>query len=98
MAVNYERRNDHFAQGINSTNIGTSAPCHVPHIDARFGTRMRELRKERQWTQLYMATHLGIDRSHLSDVERGRKSMTLSLIEVVALGFGISVAELLDRL
>jgi transcriptional regulator with XRE-family HTH domain len=59
---------------------------------------MRELRKERQWTQLDMAIHLGIDRSHLSDVERGRKSMTLSLIEVVALGFGISVAELLDRI
>ncbi len=45
-----------------------------------------------------MAIHFGIDRSHISDVERGRKSMTLSLVEVVALGFGISVSELLDRL
>jgi DNA-binding XRE family transcriptional regulator len=99
--INYERLKDHLANGISSTNItniDSSVHRHVPHIDARFGVRMRELRKERQWTQLYMATHLGIDRSHLSDVERGRKSMTLSLIQVVALGFGISVAELLDRL
>jgi transcriptional regulator with XRE-family HTH domain len=70
----------------------------MPHIDARFGARMRDLRKERQWTQLYMAIHFGIDRSHLSDVERGRKSMTLSLVEVVALGFEISLSELLDHL
>jgi transcriptional regulator with XRE-family HTH domain len=67
-------------------------------IDARFGARVRDLRKERQWTQLYMATHFGINRSHLSDVERGRKSMTLSLIAVVALGFEISLSELLDHL
>jgi ribosome-binding protein aMBF1 (putative translation factor) len=81
-----------------SANTCSSINHHVPHIDARFGARVRDLRKERQWTQLYMAVHFGIDRSHISDVERGRKSMTLSLVEVVALGFGISVSELLDRL
>jgi DNA-binding XRE family transcriptional regulator len=81
-----------------SANPGSSINRYAPHIDARFGARMRDLRKERQWTQLYMAIHFGIDRSHISDVERGRKSMTLSLVEVVALGFGISVSELLDRL
>jgi DNA-binding XRE family transcriptional regulator len=84
--------------GSTSTNACSSIDRHVPHIDARFGARLRDLRKERQWTQLYMAIHFGIDRSHISDVERGRKSMTLSLVEVVALGFGISVSELLDRL
>jgi DNA-binding XRE family transcriptional regulator len=81
-----------------SANACPSINRHVPHIDARFGARVRDLRKERQWTQLYMAIHFGIDRSYISDVERGRKSMTLSLVEVVALGFGISVSELLDRL
>ena len=45
-----------------------------------------------------MAIHFGINRSHISDVERGRKSMTLSLIAVVALGFEISLSELLDHL
>ena len=84
--------------GSTSTNACSSINRHVPHINARFGARMRDLRKERQWTQLYMAIHFGIDRSHLSDVERGRKSMTLALVEVVALGFGISVSQLLDRL
>jgi DNA-binding XRE family transcriptional regulator len=81
-----------------STDVCSSISRHVPHIDARFGARVRDLRRERQWTQLYMAIHFGIDRSHISDVERGRKSMTLSLVEVVALGFEISLSELLDHL
>src|SRR5258708_31966364 len=93
-----ERLRQREGNGCISSNLCSSINRHVPHIDARFGARMRDLRKERQWTQLYMATHFGIDRSHLSDVERGYKSMTLSLVEVVALGFGMSVSELLDRL
>src|SRR5258707_4776414 len=93
-----ERLRQREGNGSTSTNACSSINLYVPHINARFGARVRDLRKERQWTQLYMAIHFGIDRNHLSDVERGRKSMTLSLVEVVALGFGISVSELLDRL
>ena len=95
--VGVERLSQRDGGGFSSTDEYLSINRHVP-IDARFGARVRDLRKERQWTQLYMATHFGIDRSHLSDVERGRKSMTLSLIAVVALGFGISLSELLDHL
>jgi len=92
-----ERLRQHLGNETTSTKAFSSLDRHVP-IDARFGARVRDLRKERQWTQLYMATHLGIDRSHISDVERGRKSMTLSLMAVVALGFEISLSELLDHL
>ena len=95
--VKDERPRQHVGNESTSTKAYSSINRYVP-IDARFGARVRDLRKERQWTQLYMATHLGIDRSHISDVERGRKSMTLSLIAVVALGFEISVSELLDHL
>jgi DNA-binding XRE family transcriptional regulator len=93
-----ERLGQREAKESTSTSAHSSINGHVPHIDARFGARVRDLRKERRWTQLYMAIHFGIDRSHISDVERGRKSMTLSLVEVVALGFGISVSKLLERL
>jgi|ERR1700733_4273133 DNA-binding XRE family transcriptional regulator len=98
MAIPQDRFKGPLVNNSTSTNTCSSLHGHTPHIDARFGARIRELRKERQWTQLYMAIHFGIDRSHISDVERGCKSMTLSLMEVVALGFGISLSELLDRL
>lgn len=64
-------------------------------INNRFGTRLRELRRERNLTQLRMATEFGIDRSFISDVERGRKSISLPMLEVIALGMKITLSELL---
>lgn len=63
-------------------------------VSIRFGERVKELRLEHKLTQMEMATRFGLDRSYLSDLERGRKSISLAMIEVVAMGFEISLSEL----
>jgi transcriptional regulator with XRE-family HTH domain len=68
------------------------------NITVRFGRRLQKLRKERGWTQVQMADALGIDRSYISDMERGKKNVCLPTLEVFAQGFGISIAQLLSRL
>jgi transcriptional regulator with XRE-family HTH domain len=45
-----------------------------------------------------MAVDFGIDRSFISDVERGRKSISLPMLEVIALGLKMSLSELLRDL
>jgi len=65
-------------------------------VSSRFGLRLRELRRERNMTQLRMATDFGIDRSFISDVERGRKSISLPMLEVIALGMKMSLSDLLQ--
>ncbi len=69
----------------------------LPQIDvsSRFGLRLRQLRRDHNMTQLRMAVEFGIDRTYISDVERGRKSISLPMLEVVALGFQVSLSELL---
>ena len=67
-------------------------------VSSRFGLRLRELRRERNMTQLRMATDFGIDRSFISDVERGRKSISLPMLEVIALGMHVSLSDLLRDL
>jgi DNA-binding XRE family transcriptional regulator len=74
-----------------------SRPCSQG-INFRFGNRLRELRRERNMTQLQMAVDFGIDRSFISDVERGQKSISLVLLEVIALGMKIQLADLLRGL
>lgn len=68
------------------------------HISSRFGVRLRELRRQRRLTQVRMAVDYGIDRSYLSDIERGRKSISLPFLEVIALGMQISMSELVKDL
>ena len=70
-------------------------PALPRDIASRFGRRVRELRHARQMTQSEVAAHFGIDRTFLSDVERGRKSVCLPTMEVLALGFGVSLSDLM---
>ena len=65
-------------------------------IQSRLGRRLRELRYQRNWTQLRMAEDFGIDRAFLSDVERGRKAVSLRTLEVLALGMRMTISDLLD--
>jgi transcriptional regulator with XRE-family HTH domain len=66
-------------------------------ICVRFGKRLRKLRVERGLTQTDLAVHLGMDRSFLSDLERGRREPCLRTLEVIAQGFDVTVPQLLSR-
>lgn len=63
-------------------------------ITVTFGKRLRTLRMEHGYTQTQLADYLGIDRSFISDVERGKKNMSLTYLETVAQGFKLTLSEL----
>ena len=67
-------------------------------ICARLGKRLRRLRKRRDWTQVYMAEHVGMDRSFISDLENGRKEICLRNLDVLASTFGMTISKLLSGL
>jgi transcriptional regulator with XRE-family HTH domain len=49
-------------------------------------------------TQLDLAVLLGIDRSYISEVECGKKGISLATLEVIALGFRMRLSDLLHDL
>lgn len=67
-------------------------------LNLRFGRRLRDLRRKQQWTQVYMAEHVGIDRSYISDMENGKKTVCLPTLQALAQAFGISMAKLVSGL
>ena len=68
------------------------------NITTRFGKRLKTLRKAKGWTQVQMADALGIDRSYISDMERGKKNICLPTLEIIALGFEMSMSKLISGL
>jgi transcriptional regulator with XRE-family HTH domain len=60
----------------------------------RLGDRIRKLRKARGWTQVVMAERVGIDRSFLADVERGKRNLSILNLELIAKGFKVSLSQL----
>lgn len=65
---------------------------HVEPLN--LGERVRELRKERNWTLEQAATQAGLARSTLSKIENGQMSPTYDALKKLALGLEISVPQL----
>jgi len=67
-------------------------------IRARFGKRLHALRTKRGVTQVELADELGLRRTYISDLERGKRNVSLMTLEIIARGFKMSVSQLLSRL
>jgi transcriptional regulator with XRE-family HTH domain len=65
-------------------------------ICVKFGGRLRELREERGWNQEYLAEISGIGRTHISQLENGRREAGLRMLETLAGAFKLAVADLLQ--
>jgi transcriptional regulator with XRE-family HTH domain len=44
-----------------------------------------------------LAERLGLDRSYLADVERGKRSVSIGKLQIIARGFGLSLSMLLSH-
>jgi transcriptional regulator with XRE-family HTH domain len=66
-----------------------------PDIKVQFGTRVRQLRTARGWSQEGFAHHIGMDRSYYGSVERGLRNVSLENIAAIAAGLEVLPAELL---
>jgi transcriptional regulator with XRE-family HTH domain len=63
-------------------------------ICIQLGKRIRQLRKDRGWRQLDLATEAGINENFVSDLELGRKEPCLRTIALLSRAFGIKIDEL----
>jgi len=64
----------------------------------RLGDRIQKLRRKRGWTQVVFAELVGLDRSFLADVERGKRNISILNVELIAKGLGVSLSQLFSRL
>lgn len=62
------------------------------------GNRIRALRKAKKWTQTDLAVELGLDRSHLSEIECGKWAVNLITLQTIARGLGTTMSRLLKNL
>jgi transcriptional regulator with XRE-family HTH domain len=54
--------------------------CHVPDIDPfyrRLGSRIRDRRRQQQITQEAMAAHMGLTRTSIVNIEKGRQHLAV---------------------
>ena len=66
-------------------------------LTQRFGAVMREQRTAAGYSQEKLAHEAGVDRSFVSEIERGVKSPTLETLALLAAALNVTPSELLRR-
>jgi transcriptional regulator with XRE-family HTH domain len=65
-------------------------------IRQRLSVNMRRLRQEKGWSQEQFAFEAHIHRTYISDLERGSRNPTITVIEKLAQALGVAPGALLD--
>jgi transcriptional regulator with XRE-family HTH domain len=63
---------------------------------ARFGKKVRELRKKRGFSQESFAAHCGLDRTYIGGIERGERNLALKNIGLIARALGLTISQLTE--
>lgn len=67
------------------------------HFVHTVGTRIRQLRKEKGWTQTDLATACGFHQSYIGQIEQGQKNITLDTLEQLVHVLQVPVHALFNR-
>ena len=62
----------------------------------RLGLNVRRLREAKGWSQEDYADRAGIHRTYVSDIERGRRNPTITVVEQLAAPLEVTTGSLLD--
>lgn len=63
-------------------------------IQKRFGKKVRELRKERGYSQEGFAFECDLHRTYIGCIERGEKNVTITNIEKIAKALKVEIGQL----
>lgn len=62
-------------------------------LKEKIGLRIRQLRKEQELSQEALGYKAEVDRTYVTDVENGRRNVSVEILERLIKALGISVAE-----
>jgi len=67
-------------------------------IRERLAANLRRLRQSKGWSQEAFAREVGLHRTYVSDLERGARNPTITVVDKLAEALEVPVGALLDEL
>ena len=63
------------------------------NIKSKFGNRLRYYRKQKKYSQEYLALKAGIDRTYITSVENGKRNISIKNIEKILIALEINFSD-----
>ncbi|WP_338377224.1 helix-turn-helix transcriptional regulator [uncultured Flavobacterium sp.] len=68
----------------------------MENIKVTFGLKIKELRKQKKYSQEQLANLAAINKSYISKIETGKTEVSLEIINKLAMAFEIKIDQLFD--
>jgi transcriptional regulator with XRE-family HTH domain len=62
----------------------------------KFGSKVKQLREQKGYSIEYLANIANIDRTYISDIEKGNRNVSLLIIEKLAKSLDVDIKILFD--
>lgn len=66
-------------------------------IKRKFGEKVRQLRLAKKLSQEALALESGIDRTYISDIEKGERNVSITIIEKLAIALNVSISSMFEE-
>lgn len=68
----------------------------VMNLKEKFGHKIKQLREQKSYSIEFLANISNIDRTYISDIEKGNRNVSLLIIEKLAKALEVNIPELFD--
>jgi transcriptional regulator with XRE-family HTH domain len=68
----------------------------MENIKIKFGLKIKELRKEKSYSQDKLAKLASIEKSYISNIENGNRNVSLEIMNKLAKAFEIKIHQFFD--
>ncbi|MFQ6603360.1 helix-turn-helix domain-containing protein [Flavobacterium sp. C3NV] len=65
-------------------------------LKENFGNKIKALREQKEYSIEYLANIANIDRTYISDIEKGKRNVSLLIIEKLSKALEVNIQELFN--
>ena len=66
------------------------------NIKEKFGQKVTQLREKSGFSIEYLANIADVDRTYISDIEKGKRNVSIEIIEKIVIAFGMDFTTFFD--
>jgi transcriptional regulator with XRE-family HTH domain len=67
-------------------------------ISIRLGKKIRDLRRQRGWRQIDLAAHAELSKTHICELETGKREVGLQTLERLAEALELKISDLMKAI
>lgn len=70
----------------------------MSELNVQIGQLLKDLRDERGWSLREFGLIVGMNKTYLGDIELGKRNPTISSLEKIVAGYGLTVREFFAKM